>query len=96
MEFFDDVDFDLLKITFWALKMHQNTSLDVQIFKISRGRSPGPPPSNRRGTPRPVPAPLRGALVSRIQFNFLLLLFMKMKTLLYVPNNVYIHQRKLK
>ena len=62
MEFFDDVDFDLLKITFWALKMHQNTSLDIQIFKIQNSK-------------------FRGALVSRIQFNFLLLLFIKMKTL---------------
>ena len=77
MEFFDDVDFDLLKITFWALKMHQNTSLDIQIFKIQNSK-------------------FRSALVSRIQFNFLLLLFIKMKTLLYVPNNVYFHQRKLK
>ena len=52
MEFFDDVDFDLLKITFWALKMHQNTSLDVQIFKISQGRSPGPP---QTGGGHPLP-----------------------------------------
>ena len=40
---YNDVDFDLLNFTFWALKMHQNTSLGVQIFKISRGRPPRPP-----------------------------------------------------
>ena len=58
MEFFDDVDFDLLKITFWALKMHQNTSLDVQIFKISLGRSPGPP---QTGGGHPLPYRHRSA-----------------------------------
>ena len=35
--------------------MHQNTSLDVQIFKISRGRPPGTP--QQEGAPPPVPSP---------------------------------------
>ena len=68
--------------------MHQNKFLDVQIFKISRGRPPGTP-QQEGGTPsRTLPhvrlcrtAPLRGALLSRVEFNFLLLLFIKMKTL---------------
>ena len=69
MEFFDDVDFDLLKITFWALKMHQNTSLDVQIFKISRGRSPGPPLQQEGDTPsRTGASPRRISESDTIQF----------------------------
>ena len=54
---YNDIDFDLLKIMFWALKMHQKTSLDVQIFKLSQGEAP-PDPPNRRGTPSPVPSPM--------------------------------------
>ena len=70
--------------------MHQKTSLDVQIFKLSRGRPPRTPQQEgdilSRTLPPPVrlcrTAPLRGTLLSRVEFNFLLLLFIKMKTLI--------------
>ena len=86
---YNDIDFDLLKIMFWALKMHQKTSLDVQIFKLSRGRPPRTPQQEGDTLSRTLPdvrlcrtAPLRGTLLSQVEFNFLLLLFIKMKTLI--------------
>ena len=83
---YNDIDFDLLKIMFWALKMHQKTSLDVQIFKLSGGGPPRTPPTGG-GHPLPYPPPCaplpHGAtLLSQVEFNFLLLLFIKMKTLI--------------
>ena len=53
---YNDIDFDLLKIMFWALKMHQKTSLDVQIFKLSGGGPPRTPPTGG-GHPLPYPPP---------------------------------------